>query len=765
MSFKRNIKRYVSSIVFSAVVVIFLIQSLEQPRGEHYFQLGIGTSSGCDMSLTASEEKAVIKEISLEQGLKLVEFAIPEMETLQLKFQGLKRGDTLRFEGLKYQRGLQEEIWREVRQLPGFETNGKPLPGKGILAPGEPLYINFNLTDESIGTYQHVALRVGAYGFILLVVAAFLFLLFSKINRLSWSSLGGYFLLSLILAFGLFKTLNTLITYPSRTYVDFHWNEAPSDAYEVDLILKPGKASGFNQIVNPKTEFTIPKLTKMEGKFYSLLLKLSGNDSEYSLHSLTISNALATKTYTGENLYQALFLSNDIKVTLDRRSGTVTLTPTGKNPFLVLSGEDLTFFRLVDRLLHNSMKLCSIIFWIFSFYIGILIIRQKRYGGIHEFIFVQIFLCIIFIPAILWTISLPTPYFLNEKRPAFSSEGLTDDELSEIPRNIDSYLSDHFGGRAAMVRASSMYKVLIFREASDVSPLAIGDEGWWYFTDEGLDDYMTNVNPITEEELKEVAQNLRERKFWLESHGSDFYLVFTPLKATVYPEFLPEKLKPINKPSRLERTVEYLQKHTDVNVVNTVPMLLGAKQVDRVYYKRDTHWNQFGAYAAYRQIIDSIKVDHSNIGAPKPIEQFLIHKFVNYDADLANVLGLKDVLPREDVVLIPKFENPVKEIPAADYDLKVRKSPTLAYLNPEAPNDLTIYYFRDSFTNYLIPVMNYHNKKGVYFWTHTFPLDAFDEQYPDIVIYEVLERFIEDLRKPNPQEVRDFYKSHHQANE
>ncbi|MDP6909756.1 MAG: hypothetical protein QF371_09625, partial [Flavobacteriales bacterium] len=61
---------------------------------------------------------------------------------------------------------------------------------------------------------------------------------------------------------------------------------------------------------------------------------------------------------------------------------------------------------------------------------------------------------------------------------------------------------------------------------------------------------------------------------------------------------------------------------------------------------------------------------------------------------------------------------------------------------------------RDSYCNFLYPYLSEHFSRSVYLWTPLFNAEVIKQEMPDIMITEMLERFIEDLMIDNPPIVR-----------
>ena len=66
----------------------------------------------------------------------------------------------------------------------------------------------------------------------------------------------------------------------------------------------------------------------------------------------------------------------------------------------------------------------------------------------------------------------------------------------------------------------------------------------------------------------------------------------------------------------------------------------------------------------------------------------------------------------------------------------------IEYTNPEG---LNILIFRDSFSSYYLDYLGIVFKRGLFLWTHNFKPAIIKKEKPDIVVYEVYERYLDNL--------------------
>lgn len=117
-------------------------------------------------------------------------------------------------------------------------------------------------------------------------------------------------------------------------------------------------------------------------------------------------------------------------------------------------------------------------------------------------------------------------------------------------------------------------------------------------------------DPYTVDELDHIARTLMAREKFLRSRGIPYLVVFIPRKSTVYPEIYPEHVRDRFDQTNLQRLYEYLERTTDLTMLNLSEQLLEKKHpLDTpLYYKTDAHWNMLGAFYGYQSVME--KVNH-----------------------------------------------------------------------------------------------------------------------------------------------------------
>jgi len=116
--------------------------------------------------------------------------------------------------------------------------------------------------------------------------------------------------------------------------------------------------------------------------------------------------------------------------------------------------------------------------------------------------------------------------------------------------------------------------------------------------------------------------------------------------------------------------------------------------------------------------------------------------------------GLNDVFMRREVMLIPKYRFNADVGKRSNFKVSNFFKYEPEFFDNDSISDLKMVIFRDSYTVYLRPFLNEHFSRSSYMWTPLFHPEVIDTEKPDIVIHEVMERFIDDLLLDDPGEPR-----------
>ena len=235
-----------------------------------------------------------------------------------------------------------------------------------------------------------------------------------------------------------------------------------------------------------------------------------------------------------------------------------------------------------------------------------------------------LFLLLISLPLLDQVFKFVKPYELVEKRRLAEKPAFDCRHPLLYLKEYEAYYNDHFSFRTRLVYLNNLLTYKIFH-ASASDDVIIGKQGWLFlgninkYFDEI--DYYRNLKPFTVEELRYWQILLEERRDWLKRRGIHYLFTIAPNKSTIYPELMPDSIRKVNSQSRQDQLIEHLKKYSTLSILDLRPALLEAKKIRPTFHQTDTHWNDWGGYVAYSEIIKHLK-QYFNFIRPRPLNNF-----------------------------------------------------------------------------------------------------------------------------------------------
>ncbi len=344
-------------------------------------------------------------------------------------------------------------------------------------------------------------------------------------------------------------------------------------------------------------------------------------------------------------------------------------------------------------------------------------------------IYTAAFMGICLVPAVL------TPFMKGdaskEKRQLaeFPSVKTEEGKLNfEFFDEFESYFSEHFAFRQQLVTADGRLKSALTHTSAD-SDVIVGKGGWLYYG-ETINDFL-RIDTLSNAEINNIANNLRIIGDYCSEKNADFIFFAAPNKNTIYPENMPYNYVPSNNESNLERLTAKLSGEDFYFDMKSA--LLGLESPTALYHKTDTHWNNFGAYAAHTMLMNKLNKGSCGTGNGWYIE---------YDrlGDLAAMLypaeDAKDMQLHNDYEFAYEYTSRFRGLD----DISISTS------NPNAEGNLLMY--RDSYGEAILPYMAEMFATAQF--SRAVPYNLQNVSDGDSVIIELVERNLGNLLKSAP---------------
>jgi len=316
--------------------------------------------------------------------------------------------------------------------------------------------------------------------------------------------------------------------------------------------------------------------------------------------------------------------------------------------------------------------------------------------------------------------------------------------LRKFPRQFQDYFNDNFGFRNALVRGNYLLRY----ELLGVSPsrmVIVGKDGWLYYTGNNEIEDCRGVTRFDSQQLALWTKAAVLKRDWLKQQGIRYLLVIPPNKSSIHPEFLPEGYGRVRKESGLDDYLSYLRRHTDLEVVDLRPPLLAAKGERSLFHRTDTHWNDYGAFLGYREMMRPLAAWFPAV-RPFELEDFSVALKKGPAGDLAGMIGGTEFLSDENYLFTPRVPFTAKKV---ETNNTIRDPFTMQKEGAGLPRAVI---FRDSFFTALVPFVAEHFSSSHFLWQRwnsNTEMEGIVRKYqPDVVIEEVVERLIKESSDP-----------------
>lgn len=311
-----------------------------------------------------------------------------------------------------------------------------------------------------------------------------------------------------------------------------------------------------------------------------------------------------------------------------------------------------------------------------------------------------------------------------------------------IPKSFNAYYNDHFPFRNTLRNMGNHIKYDIFNTSPKPDLVQINKDGWLFYSSKDIRSVYQGTHLYTEEQLKQIKENLETRARLLAKEGITYYFVLAPLKHQVYPEHLPKGFEIVGSTTKREQVINYLKANSSINLIDPHQALIDLKNKYTVYYKTDTHWNRMGAFHVYQQIINRIRQDYPSISPALELEDFEISRKVDYTGDLVSLLDMENTFSREPYYFTPKFTS---NYTSEEVGAKMEGEISFLFYNTNQKDKPRMVLYRDSFGEYLRPYLAEHFSYSGIVWCRQLSRERILKEKPDILIQETMERFIDDL--------------------
>lgn len=231
-----------------------------------------------------------------------------------------------------------------------------------------------------------------------------------------------------------------------------------------------------------------------------------------------------------------------------------------------------------------------------------------------------------------------------------------------------------------------------------------------------------------------VLLEMRARYF--AARGIRYYYFVAPNKESVYADFLPEGFV-LSDDRTVHRIMSAVKGIDCVKYMYPIDVMRRPDNLYETYPKGDTHWNYYGAFLAYREMM-------SRIG-----EDVRVRVLDTSDVNFFEVKTRGDLINKidqnaSDTLVYSKVRSPRAKIVSNNH---VSASGNVIIYENEDASLPKLVIFRDSFSVHWLNYIAESFSRVVVVWQPNIDYTIVEKEAPDVVISEQAERFI--IRVPN----------------
>lgn len=278
--------------------------------------------------------------------------------------------------------------------------------------------------------------------------------------------------------------------------------------------------------------------------------------------------------------------------------------------------------------------------------------------------------------------------------------------------------------------------------SSEMWPIITG-KNMQFFLQKMLPDFR-GTNLPSADTLSRLTTRVRTRVNDMRSYNpkANIIYVIVPSAMTTCPELVPGEYTPAAGKTRLDLVLDAINA-SGAYAVDLRPVFAAHKDDERpLTYKTDSHWTDYAAYLAYKEIFDFISKEYP-AAAPRPDTDFNWNPGYYESGDMTYYLAMSQTEVQEyefyrtfnftapnAVTKVTRYRRPSSLV----YSDASTEANTIRTDRPELPS---CYVLRDSFSAQIYDILAERMDTTYYsgMWDHTWKQSFVMDNQPDYVIY------------------------------
>jgi len=261
-----------------------------------------------------------------------------------------------------------------------------------------------------------------------------------------------------------------------------------------------------------------------------------------------------------------------------------------------------------------------------------------------------------------------------------------------------------------------------------------GKDGWLFLAydrSRTLDQHAGRLR-LSDKELEQWRKVLEDRSAWLRERNTPFLFLVAPNTHSVYPEQLPDGVPSLSEQRCVRQLLAHLEAtRSPAEVLYPLDELMAARAVRPVCFSAGAHWNGWGAFVAYRILVERLRA----LGVPARAVSDNEISFVEEDmlGELAFKAGLGT--RKQYVARLPTSARLV-----SDNCITNRGEQLVLECNDAPPVRCLV--LGDSYARSLLRFMAETFGRVVFGWVPCLDRDLVERERPDVVIMVLTERWL-----------------------
>lgn len=296
----------------------------------------------------------------------------------------------------------------------------------------------------------------------------------------------------------------------------------------------------------------------------------------------------------------------------------------------------------------------------------------------------------------------------------------------------------------------SAYKVFNF--SLNEPQVIVGKDDFFFLGNSfgGVIDKTKGISSYGDKDIDSWTNKLKKLQGWYEKQGIEFIVVIASNKHTIYTDKLPDRIV-YNERGTITDNIVKVSLKKDIHILNLKEVLREKKQERQLYFKSDTHWNNYGALIGYVDTIKYLNTTYSkNYTMPK---YDMKERASSGGGDLTNLLRINHFLSdnyEKDYRFTFEHENKAcygiitKKNTLGKCTSTIKNGFNQYIINKNARNKEKLLYLCDSFG---LENSQFYEKTFSSIWRFhltyangSFLANFIQKHKPDVVIYQVVER-------------------------